>query len=303
MRWYVNRKGITEGPFEEPVVIEMVRRSKDMRFAAFREEESAQWMKFEASPFASAAPANWNYVSWKQSLVVVGGLVAVLAYLNHTDKYRVRTPDTAPSASNSPAGVSPSLPNDDDAAFDTANAIRTTYGAFCDIGTARAKWDRCHDHTKGYAAILKCAQEASGAANAATSPTPKTSSTCGHDVVAATGTIVRGVRLYLTDTVTWLKSNAPTLKSALASKSLHEACDDIDCSSAPTEGSDGKYASASFLPLNMMECTQTLFQCGASKNGMCTVAKVAARLGAACDDASDMTDDPLYVRSTGTRIH
>lgn len=296
MRWYVNRKGVTEGPFEEPAILEMIKSSKDMRFAAFRAEDGGAWMKFEASPFAGVqTKSKAEHVTWKQALVVVGGLVAVLTYLNYTDKYRVRTPDESlPSASSTSS-------QDDGDARDTANAIRVTYPAFCDVAAARSKWDHCHDHTKGYAAILKCAQEAKAAANAATSPTPQTTSMCGHSVVSSTGTIIRGVRLYLADTVTWLTVNAPTLKKALASKSLHEACDDIDCTGAPNDHAEGEYASASFLPLTTMECTKTLFQCGEAKDNVCWLQKVASRLGVACE--GDPAGDTLYVRSSGTRVH
>lgn len=296
MRWYVNRNGITEGPFEEPAIIDMIKGSKDMRLATVRAEDGGDWMKLETSPFATVLPApKAEYVTWKQTLVVVGTAVLGFTWLIH----RVLEPSEVVKSVDA---LPPAKSSDDAAARDTADAIRATYSSFCAIADAQSKWDDCHDHTKGYSAVLKCAQDARNMAYAVTFAAPRTTSACGSNIVSSTSTIIKGMRVYLDDTVTWLTVRAVPLKKALATRSMSDACDDIDCSTLPFNGGDGKYSDASLVPITSIECTKDLFQCGRARDNVCWINKVASRLGIVCEGDSVMTDDPLFVRSTGTRI-
>lgn len=212
--------------------------------------------------------------------------------------------------SEQPPDAGAAVPSPDPAeveAQDTAEAIVRTHPGVCRVAAALAKFDTCHDETKGFDAMLKCAEEARDAARAggAALPPLQPASPCGREVARASAEMVAGTTLYLTDTAAWLKASRGKLAGRLSSATLSTVCADGQCGGIPTEG-EGKYAKSGYATVSEVECTKTLFACGGGDN-VCWIQKVAARLGVACDASENATDpskpnDRLSVRATGKVI-
>lgn len=201
--------------------------------------------------------------------------------------------------------VQPPTNPDDIAAIDTMNAIRTFHPAACSAagGAGGDDWATCHDETKGYANLLRCAQNAKNASEAAlrSLPSNEPASECGREIATASTSMVRASVTLYTDLIAWLEKNRSRLEGPLKTSPLTDVCNRLDCGDQPSQF-DGRYELASYATVSRIECTKALFQCGRARDNVCWINKVASRIGVACDPSENKPDDPLFVRSTGTRL-
>ncbi|MGZ3442605.1 MAG: hypothetical protein ACXVDD_23955 [Polyangia bacterium] len=105
--------------------------------------------------------------------------------------------------------------------------------------------------------------------------------------------------------VQWLKMHAAELTSALASKSITDACrgqkffdtnHTLACDARP---SGDAFAAKDISSVNNVACTKTLFLCGLDPDNVCWIQKAASRLETKPRGADDYY---LYVRATGERV-
>lgn len=214
--------------------------------------------------------------------------------------------EKATAAAVAPAAPPPvlreSLPPDD-AARDTAGAIRSAHPLACAAAAADNDWATCHDEMKGFDNVLRCAQGARTKARSALARFPALSprSECGKVVATASREMVAASTKMLADLVAWLEKNRARLTAPLANQAMSDACIDVKCDDKPSQF-DGLHDHASYAHVSQIECTKSMFQCGRAANNECLIFKVADRLGVACDATENKLDDPLTVRSTGTPI-
>lgn len=217
------------------------------------------------------------------------------------------TPPTPPPvvAKASPAAPSegPEVLQPDEAAKDVASVLRATYPLSCKAAGANNDWATCHDETKGFDNVLRCAQGARAKAKALASriPADTARSTCGKTIGAASRGVVTSTAKMLDDLVAWLEKHRAQLVGPMATAALSDACDTVNCEDMPSEFAPA-YEGASYRHVMEVECTKTLFQCGTARDNVCFINKVADRLGLSCDPTENKTDSPLSVRTTGTAI-
>jgi hypothetical protein len=226
--------------------------------------------------------------------IAVAGLMLLSGCQNDPKRTQAKE---SPTTSTTPAA-----PLDADAA-DTVATMREVYPLACRGSAADWKWAKCHDETKGYEPMLRCAEQAHAQAQVAKSefkPTNPTSA-CGHAIALAARDFLAALAPMLAETVEWLRAHRAQLAPAMMNKSLHEACDSVDCAGMP--GAFGKYEKASFVQLGGLKCTSDLFQCGGDQANVCAIQKVAARLSLACDPSENKPGDPLLARATGRRLN
>lgn len=229
--------------------------------------------------------------------------------LGNSDDIRVVQKVSAkPSASK--AGPEPMLPDtlgetlpSGVVATDTAASIRRFHPAACRAASATESWGACHDTTKGFESVLRCAKAARASARASKSQIPSSAaqSACGREVANVTRDMVSGTVKLLDDVVAWLEKNREALAPALTKGPLSDACDEVNCDAKPSESADA-YKSASYAQIQGIECTKVVFRCGPASDNVCWLSKVAARLAVACDPAENKNSDGLFVRATGVRV-
>lgn len=213
---------------------------------------------------------------------------------------------TAPRelASGTPPKADPETLPPEEAAADTARAIKSLHPAACKAASNNSAWAGCHDETKGYDRVLACARRGLAKARAARAQLPKARSSvsvCGKAVEGAAREVVDGSAELLEKVVAWLEANRSKLAGPLATAPLSEACDTVDCSELPSEFTIEK---ASYARVSSIECTMPLFRCGGGwENVVCRFNEVASRLGVACDPAENKTSSPLLVRATGRLVN
>lgn len=221
-----------------------------------------------------------------------------------TERVDVQANPSAPVvAAPAKKEVAPETLEPEPAARDTAAAIRAFYPLGCRSGKASADWGACHDETKGFNNVLRCAHAARALTRSAAAGLPATTpqSACGREVASANRTVVMAsVKLY-EDLVAWLEKNRGKLTPALANQSLSDACAEAGCDDKPSEF-DATHSDASYAGIMGVQCTKALFQCGRAANNVCFINKVADRLGVSCAAEENKVGDPLFVRNTDTRI-
>lgn len=215
-----------------------------------------------------------------------------------------QAPDPAAAAAPATAnGEGPETLAPDDAAKDVATVLRANYPLSCKSVGAGNDWAKCHDVTKGFENVLRCAQAARAKAKAAASKPPGETarSTCGKTIASASRGVVVATAKMFDDLVPWLEKHRAQLAGPMANGSLQDACESITCDDEPSESLPA-YADASYRHVMDVECTKSLFRCGPATDNVCWINKVADRLGLACDATENKTDSPLFVRATGTTI-
>ncbi|MBX3220103.1 MAG: hypothetical protein KF795_06250 [Labilithrix sp.] len=190
----------------------------------------------------------------------------------------------------------------DDAARDTADAIRALHPLACRAAAATNAWATCHDEAKGYDRVLACAKQQRDKARAAVARLPgaQPSSVCGRTVAAASREMVLAVGQLFDRLVPWLEKNRARITVPLATAPVAEVCAEIDCPDLPTEFA---IENASYARVSGIECTKTLFRCGVARDNICWINRVASRLGVACDPSENKPSDSLSVRETGRHVN
>ena len=257
----------------------------------------------QAQPFAGSARAP-TQPSAGQS---IGSIVLVLFLgWGGYSFYSCYSAVTAPTA----AKVTPAPRAAADAdANDAMRAIVSAYPVACAAQKAESAWAKCHDKTKGYDAVLKCARDcASIATDAATRlPARIAKLPCGTTIEQSCAGVVTTSATFFPEVVAWLEKSKAKLSPKLSGKSLYEACGDAEglCDDEPEESSE-KYQALGWGNVMGVDCTKALFQCGIDKENVCWINKVADRLGASCEPAEVKTSpqpaDVLYARRTGHRM-
>ena len=211
----------------------------------------------------------------------------------------VVTPPAAPVDAGEAAEVLPP----DEAAKDVAIVLKGTYPLSCKAAGATSDWATCHDETKGFDNVLRCAKAAQTKARSVVARVPSDTprSTCGKAIATASRGVVMTAAKMLDDVVAWLEKHRAQLMGPMANAALSDACDAVNCDDMPNEFT-APYEGASYARVMGVNCTKTLFQCGTAADNVCWINKVADRLGLACDPTENKTDSPLSVRSTGMRI-
>lgn len=251
-----------------------------------------------------------NSVTPLQALLVIGAAVGLgWCFLRKPEPAATIAPVVPPVAAAPPAPVAQKaaepaevLPADD-AARDVAAVLKAVHPLACKAAGANNDWAKCHDETKGFQNVLRCAQAARAKAKAAASrfPADTARSTCGKAISSASRGVAETTAKMFDDLVAWLEKHRTELSGPMANATIGDACETVSCDDQPSEFAEG-YEAASYARVMAVNCTKPLFQCGNAGDNVCWINKVAARLGVACDGAENKTDSPLSVRATGTTI-
>ncbi len=210
---------------------------------------------------------------------------------------------TSSSDAGSATTVSAPPRSDPDAeGRDVLVSLRETYPLACFTHAADWDWATCHDETKGFQALLNCAEASLKKARAAKEGYPKfkASSICGRSIVNATKVVVDATPPFFEDLISWLKASRAKIEPGLRTKPLADVCSAVDCSGKPSAGSE-KYQLVDFAVVNRVECTRKLLACGVARKP-CHIGEVAARLGLACDPTENRWQDPVFVQETGLKL-
>lgn len=251
------------------------------------------------------------------ALAAVACLSLGLSWCNDAKREQQRK-ETAAAAARTPAAPIDRIVTPDDDAVATIATLRDVYPLACECDTFPLAI--CEEDTKGYEEILKCAKRLSARCSAAkerlTRLTTSATTPCSRQIAdGATRTILASAA-FLEASVAWLEKNKAALVGPLTGKGMTDGCNDAKPGTCPndepntwpenSDGTPGKYTDATYYPINSVECTKALLQCGRDKGNVCAIQKVTYRLGLSCDsDSRPSTPDAslLFVRASGRRLN
>jgi hypothetical protein len=184
---------------------------------------------------------------------------------------------------------------------ETVRMLRTYFPLARRAHEAARASTKCQYDAVGFQPVFACAeaQAAFAAAARAEMPAAAAQTQCGRSIEAPLRATVADSARFLEDTVAYLNANAAALRATLHGKHLATSKGKIE-QGVPREE---LYEGTGFANVMQVECTKTLFQCGAVGN-VCFVNKVAARLGLAGEEncITDTAGCRLVERASGIRI-